>query len=162
MNVPELERAVASHFTEHHAAWQLDPHTLRVSYVYNAGGFVNHSFLVGDERTRLHVKTSPKSDDADLRRWMSLADPLSRRYHAPVARGWIELSEVQMAGIAFERIEGVVPRNWSEAPISEVCDVIGRLHADSEILARLGRDRPPSAVRLPAVVARSTIRRQLG
>lgn len=119
-----------------HLSHLLSPDRVRATYVRNAGGFVNASFLVSDGRTHLHLKVARDADAvAHLRQWRSLAPRLEARYLAPEVLGVVPIGE-GMEGTVFEHVAGAVAPPESSTWIGPVAAAISRLHGDAA-LARL-------------------------
>jgi streptomycin 6-kinase len=120
MDLLQLESLTTDHLAACAPELGLDAARLRVRYVLNWGGFVNRSFQVTDGRTRLHLKLAVDPEiRAGLRRFWEIG-PLMARYRAPAPIAWIE---------APPSIDGPLAE--------EVVSVVGRLHADRELAARL-------------------------
>lgn len=121
-----------------------------VEYVLNWGGFVNHSFRASDGRSTRHVKlaTQPLAQSA-LQRWRAVHDLLERHYHAPRMLGWFAVADAGAAGPVFEWVSGTVPDPLPRALLAQILPVLGRLHGDRELAARLagqGSSRSCAAV----------------
>ena len=138
----ELETAVTEFFRREATSFQLDASALRVSYVLNWGGFVNHSFQVSDGRTRLHLKlATTAAAQNSLRRWHQHDDTL-RKYHAPPIISWIDLDGA--SGLLFPHVGGITPQLGDDV-VREVTNVLDRLHHDRELRAALMPDTRPIA-----------------
>jgi hypothetical protein len=121
----------------------LDDSRLSVTPILNWGGFVNRSFKVTDGRVAYHVKLATEPETlSGLERWRSLDERLSRDYHAPAMRGWLDLPNV--AGPIFQWIDGATPNRLAEGPLAEVSAVISRLHLDADLAADLLRWGDPA------------------
>jgi hypothetical protein len=138
----QLETAVTEFFQRQASAFRLDASALRVSYVLNWGGFVNHSFQVSDGRTRLHLKlaTSKAAQNA-LRRWHQHSATL-QQYHAPPVLRWIDLTGA--SGLVFPHMDGITPP-LSDDVVREVTNVLDRLHHDRDLRAALMPNTRPTA-----------------
>ena len=137
-----LETVATDFFRREAHVFQLDASALRVSYVLNWGGFVNHSFQVSDGRTRLHLKlaTSVAAQNA-LRRWHHHNATL-QKYHAPPVLSWIDLDGA--SGLLFPHVDGITPRLTDDV-VREVTQVLDRLHEDGELRAALMPTAQPIA-----------------
>jgi hypothetical protein len=154
VTVPRLQAAVRSHFADRAADFGLDPAALEVAYVPSRGGFVNHSFRVGDGRTRYHLKLADTpATRAALRRWRELDEAL-RPYRAPPVLDWVELGDA--GGLLFPVVPGSTPR-LTDAVVDAVVECLRGLWRDDGLAARLTRaspgpgGTPPSS---PATAAR--------
>ncbi|HEX2079096.1 MAG TPA: hypothetical protein VHG08_15335 [Longimicrobium sp.] len=123
----------------------LDGARLRVEYVLNWGGFVNRSFHVTDGRARLHLKLAcePEIRDA-LRRFWGLRGMMAERYHAPDAVAWIDVPGTDYAGVLSRWIDGAPPDALDDPLAGEIVSVVGRLHGDRELAARLPSPATPA------------------
>lgn len=134
MLVSELQLRVAELFASNRG---LDAARLRVDYVLNEGGFVNHSFRISDGRTRLHLKLATSEDAiAALRRWSVLRE-LLERHRAPRIIDWIELDGA--AGLLFPALSGSAPPGSAEV-LREVAGALEHLWADGELAGALQAD----------------------
>ena len=138
----QLKIAATEFFRREATAFQLDASALRVSYVLNWGGFINHSFQVSDGRTRLHLKlaTSTAAQNA-LRRWYQHSAIL-QKYHAPRVLSWIDLDGA--SGLLFPQVDGITP-GLTDDVVCEVTQVLERLHDDRELRAALMPNDTPIA-----------------
>lgn len=137
---------VAETFRRQAGRYQLDPASLEVRYILNWGGYVNASFFVGDGQRTYHLKLADQPDtQADLRRWESLNDLLTARYHAPRLVDWVKIPRTRCAGLLFDYIPGR-PADFSAQPevFAGVLDLLARLHADAELAAALSTGETPS------------------
>ena len=106
-DVDRLRATVEHHFRDNAGSYELHASALRVTYVLNRGGFVNHSFRVGDGRRQLHVKLATTADARQsLRRWHEL-DELLQPYRAPSVLGWLDVSGA--SGLIFPVVAGTTP-----------------------------------------------------
>lgn len=139
MELETLEQRVRSFFTARAGDYGLDRGAVEARYVLNWGGFVNPSFTVSDGVRAYHLKLAegPEGREA-LRQQYALRELLSARYHAPRALDWIEIPAYGHAGLLYERIKGRHPDLAREPQlVSELLAVLRRLHADTELAARL-------------------------
>jgi len=121
----------------------LNPETIRVRYVLNWGGFVNHSFSIDDGHRRYHLKITRDADNiTKLQRWRDMHDLLEARYHAPRLIDWPDLSDIGFTGLLFEHVDGQ-PADFFRNPalLQQVIGVVHSLHRDREIAARLSQRR---------------------
>jgi hypothetical protein len=138
-----LEKA-RDHFRAHAASYDLDPATLRIEYVLNWGGFVNHSYHVRDARRRYHLKLATLPEYLEgLRQWFELA-PLLVPYRAPRIVSWIDLGAA--AGLLFDFAPGGRPA-LTEDLLSELLPVLQVLHADPALGAALREGRAAPTAR---------------
>lgn len=106
-DVDRLRATVEQHFRANAASYELHASALRATYVLNRGGFVNHSFRVGDGRRQLHVKLATSADARQsLRRWHEL-DELLQTYRAPPVLGWLDVRGA--SGLIFPVVAGTTP-----------------------------------------------------
>jgi hypothetical protein len=132
--VDELRSAVVDFFGESSAEFGLDPARLDVTYVLNWGGFVNHSFRVGDGRTELHVKLAVTEETrSGLERWYDLHRAL-REYHAPPVLARFEAGGA--TGLVFPALTGSTPPCTPEV-VGTTLGVLRRLWADEELASHL-------------------------
>jgi fructosamine-3-kinase len=118
----------------------LDEARISVTPILNWGGFVNRSFKVTDGRVAYHVKLATEPEAlGGLERWRSLAKRLSRDYHAPGMRSWLDLPVAEVSGPIFEWIEGATPSSLDDSLMRAVCSVVSRLHEDADLAEELTR-----------------------
>jgi Ser/Thr protein kinase RdoA (MazF antagonist) len=107
--------------------------------VLNWGGFVSHSYRVGDGRRSVHVKLATTTDQGGMRRWLAVHDRLEADYHAPPVLASVDLPGTPFGGLVFEHIEG---EPWDTAGhpalLGELVVLLGRLHEDRPLAERLG------------------------
>ena len=124
----------------------LERDQVEVSYVLNWGGFVNHSFRIGDGSTLFHLKLASDAEALrGLRQWRSLGSALEP-YHAPPIVEWVSLPEVRCEGPLTAWIDGLSPERVTRNLAGQVLPVIARMHADREIATRIARARPELTV----------------
>jgi hypothetical protein len=105
--ITELTALVRAYFLEHGSAFGLDPQSLDVDYVLNAGGFVNHSFRVTDDHNCYHLKLATNTHSREgLLRWQRLSS-LLEGYRAPPVRQWIDIGSA--GGLLFRCVAGSPP-----------------------------------------------------
>lgn len=144
MLLSELIPRVASQVRMLAAGLALDPATLVVRHVAGPGDPATTSFSIADAHARYYLQLAEDpAGHAALRRWLDLGALLSARYHAPRIRGWLEIVDTPFAGLLFEHPDGHV------VDLSRVPDLgqalgrlVGRLHADRELAARLPGPAP--------------------
>ncbi|HYR12484.1 MAG TPA: phosphotransferase [Longimicrobium sp.] len=141
MDLARFQAIVHAHLVSRAAELGLDAARLRVEYVLNWGGFVNRSFQVTDGRARLHLKLAnePKIRDA-LRRFWTIREMMSDRYHAPRALAWVEVPGTDYVGILSPWIDGAAPESLDERLAEVVVRCIDGLHHDRELAAHLSDD----------------------
>lgn len=138
MDLTRFQALTTAHLAERAAELGLDAGRLDVRYVLNWGGFVNRSFRVTDGRTVLHLKLACEPEYRDgLRRFWQLRPRMARRYRAPEPLAWIEVPGTEYAGVLSRWIDGKAPASVDGALADEVVRVVGRLHGDREMAARL-------------------------
>jgi len=76
MTGAEFQQHVATFFRSQAGRFQLDTGTLKAERVLNWGGFVSHSYQVGDGVRSTHVKLA--TDQTDMRRWLAVHGRLER------------------------------------------------------------------------------------
>ena len=134
MNVNQLQTTVHSHLTENADALGIDASGLKITYVLNWGGFVNHSFRVSDGSARYHLKLGTTDEQrSTLRRWYELNETL-QRYHAPPVLDWLEFDGV--CGLLFPVVSGSTPELDDEV-LDAVTSAIRPLWQDGELAATL-------------------------
>jgi len=92
----ELEKRVVSYFRAQAGRFDLDAATLKAERVLNWGGFVAHSFKVGDGKRSLHVKLA--SGQEGMRRWLAFHDRLEQQYRAPRVLAWVDIPDTSLGG----------------------------------------------------------------
>jgi len=133
---------VTETFRKQAARYGLDPATVEVRYILNWGGYVNACFFIRDGQRTYHLKLTDYPDSqADLRRWQSLHQVLTGRYHAPRLLDWVKIPRTPFAGLLFEYIPGK-PADFAAQPevFAGVLDLLARLHADQDLAAALETD----------------------
>lgn len=139
MDVDRLRDHVHEHVRANAADFGVRADSVRVEYVLNWGGFVNHSFHVHDGRRRLHLKLSGDAENqAKLRRWARVHRHLEAHYHAPPLLSWIEIPEAGHAGLVFEHVGGGPPDRLAAGMAAEIGAILQRLHADEELAGAIG------------------------
>jgi aminoglycoside phosphotransferase (APT) family kinase protein len=138
MDLSRFQSIVHEHLADRAPELGLDAARLRVEYVLNWGGFVNRSFRVTDGRARLHLKLArePEIQQAQ-RRWWTLREMMSARYHAPDVVAWVDVPGTEYAGVLSRWIDGAAPAALDERLAAEVVRTMDRLHGDRELAARL-------------------------
>src|SRR5262249_36363164 len=135
-------RHIRSHFRAESGRFGLHPETLKADRVLNWGGFVGHSYTIGDGDRSIHVKLT--TEPTELRRWLSIHDHLERDYRAPRVLAWADIPGTPLGGLVFEHIDG---ETWDTAArpalVQDLRDLLGRLHADRLLAGRIG-DGPRS------------------
>jgi hypothetical protein len=133
----DMTRRVVQHFRSRAGEFGLHPRTLTADRVLNWGGFVAHSFKIGDGGRFLHAKLS--ADQAGMRRWLAVHDRLEQDYRAPRILGWADLPGTSYGGLVFEHIDGAT---WDIAThpelFHELRGLLGCLHADASLADRIG------------------------
>lgn len=125
-----LADALRAWFGVRAGTYGLHPASLKVDYVLNWGGFVNHSFRVSDEGTGYHVKLSTDADDQQkLRRWFSLGRTLER-FRAPSVVDWVDIGVA--AGLVFRHLPGRVPTLTDEV-VDGLLEPLSRLWVDQAL-----------------------------
>jgi hypothetical protein len=125
---------------------KLNPNGIRVSHVFNWGGFVNHSFSVDDGSVQYHLKiTSDMESARKLRLWHKLHDLLEREYRAPEVIDWLDFPEIGFAALLQRQLDGRTA-NFRDNPalIQQLIELVSRLHKDAEIQSHLntsGREK---------------------
>lgn len=133
-DVDRLRATIEQHFRDNAASYELHASALRVTYVLNRGGFVNHSFRVGDGRRQLHVKLATSADARQsLRRWHEL-DEVLRTYRAPPVLGWLDVSGA--SGLIFPVVAGTTPA-LTRAVLHAVCPLLQQLWNDAALTEAL-------------------------
>jgi len=118
---------------------KLNPNRIRVSHVFNWGGFVNHSFSVDDGSVKYHLKITNDAESArKLQLWHKIQHVLERGYRAPEVMGWLDFSEIGFAGLLQRHIDGRTA-NFRADPVlvGELIELARRLHRDDEIRSHL-------------------------
>lgn len=142
MELTRFQTIVHEHLASRAPQLGLDATALRVEYVLNWGGFVNRSFQVTDGRARLHLKLANDPDIRDaLRRFWTIREMMSDRYHAPRALAWVEVPETEYVGLLSAWIDGAAPESLDERLAAEVVRCMDGLHHDHELAAHLS-DEP--------------------
>jgi hypothetical protein len=72
---------VLAYFRVEAGRFGLDAGSLAARRVLNWGGFVSHSYHLGDGGRSVHAKLA--TDHDGLRRWLAVHDVLEDAYHAP-------------------------------------------------------------------------------
>jgi hypothetical protein len=130
-------RHIRSYFRAESGRFGLNPETLKADRVLNWGGFVGHAYTIGDGDRSIHVKLT--TEPAELRRWLSIHDPLERDYRAPRVLAWADIPGTPLGGLVFEHIDG---ETWDMAArpglVQDLRDLLGRLHADRRLADRIG------------------------
>jgi hypothetical protein len=142
MTSAELTERLVGYFRGCAGTFGLDAEALTAERVLNWGGFVAHSFRVGDGRRSLHVKLA--AEQQDLRRWLAVHDLLEQHYRAPRVLAWVDIPGTPLVGLVFEHIDG---ETWDTASraglLQDVKGLLDRLHADEQLAALIG-DGPRS------------------
>jgi thiamine kinase-like enzyme len=138
----DLQQRVLAYFRAEAGRFGLDSGSLTVQRLLNWGGFVSHSYRVGDGRHSVHAKLA--TDQNGLRRWLAVHDRLEGAYHAPPVLAWVDLPGTPFGGLVFEHIDG---DTWDKASqpglLHDLEGLLGRLHEDGPLAERLG-DGPRS------------------
>jgi hypothetical protein len=145
MILSELTSRVTAQVRMLAAGLALDPATLAVRHAPERGDVARASFSIADARARYDLELAgDELGHAALRRWHDLGPALAARYHAPRICGWLEIVDTPYAGLLLEHVDGVVVRDLSEAPdlAHALGKLVGRLHADRDLAARLPRPAP--------------------
>jgi hypothetical protein len=128
---------VLSYLRREAGRFGLDAGPLSARRVLNWGGFVSHSYRVGDGRRSVHVKLA--TDQDGIRRWFSVRDRLAGAYHTPPVLAWVDLPGTPYGGLVFEHLDGGV---WDPdrrpGLLHDLRVLLGRLHGDAPLADRLG------------------------
>ena len=122
----------------------LNPNRIRVSHVFNWGGFVNHSFSVNDGSVKYHLKITDDTESTrKLQLWHKIQQVLERGYRAPEVMEWLDFPEIGFAGLLQRQIDGRTA-SFRDNPVlvEELIELVSRLHKDGEIRSHL--DTPGS------------------
>jgi thiamine kinase-like enzyme len=137
MTGAELQQHVVSYFRSQADRFRLDVGSLKADRVLNWGGFVSHSYHVGDGVRSIHVKLA--TDQADMRRWLAVHDRLERDYRAPKVIEWVHLPGTPYGGLVFEHIDG---QTWETGTHPELLHhlrrLLERLHGDGQLAEMIG------------------------
>ncbi len=138
MSLGEFQTVVCGYIQQRSSELGLIAERVQVEYILNWGGFVNRSFRISDGRRCLHLKLAnrPETQKA-LRRWLDL-DKALRPYHPPPLVAWVDLPQIESAGLLSDWTEGESPLRITGALADSALEVVARLHADSELAACLG------------------------
>jgi hypothetical protein len=101
-----LKEHVLASFRDEAGRFGLGAGSLTARRVLNWGGFVSHSYRVGDGRRSVHVKLATATDRRGMRRWLAVHNRLEGDYHAPPVLGWVDLIGAPFGGLVFEHLEG--------------------------------------------------------
>jgi hypothetical protein len=142
MSDAELQQRVLDYFRSEAGRFRLDGGSLIAERVLNWGGFVSRSYRVGDGGRSVHVKLA--TDQAEIRRWLSVHDRLEADDRAPKVLGWIDLPGTAYGGLVFDHIDG---RNLDivehQHLLPGLWELLERLHDDAPLAKSLG-DGPRS------------------
>jgi thiamine kinase-like enzyme len=142
MKGADPQEHVLAYFRADAGRFGLNAGSLTARRVLNWGGFVSHSFHVGDGRRSVHAKLA--TDHDGLRRWLAVHDRLEGAYHAPPVLAWLDLPGTPYGGLVFEHIDGDTWDTGSRPGLLRVLSgLLGRLHEDGPLAERLG-DGPRS------------------
>ncbi|SDW19606.1 aminoglycoside phosphotransferase family protein [Paenibacillus sp. CF384] len=116
---------------------------IKVTYIYNPGGFVNQSYRISAGKTIRHLKLAPDAKMHRLQQWASVSEQLSNRYNAPrlIREIQEEIIPDYRYGLVFEYIRGesLTSISHASAAISKVLFKLQQLHRDQELAAALVR-----------------------
>lgn len=137
-----LRGEVREYFRAHAAQYGFNPAKLKISYVFNSGGFVNPSFHISDGQKALHLKLTNDEDSlVCLEQWRDLHAALEKHYRAPRMLGWVDLENTGFSGPLFEHIPGKVADFRAQPELyRQVMELAARLHADRALTAELAED----------------------
>ncbi len=143
-----LEARIAEEIAARADVLGMDTARLRVTYVLNRGGFTNRSYHVTDGHRRFHLKLADQPETlAALERWRGLHALLAARHHAPPMVDWVRIPGAGLEGPLFDHIDGAVPDVRSPALVAAIGPLLGRLHGDRDLAARLAGREPPAPCR---------------
>lgn len=133
----ELELRIIKHLRSQAALFELDGAALRADRILNWGGFVAHSFKVGDGKRSIHLKLATEQED--MRRWMVVHELLEQEYRAPKVLAWVDIPDTSFGGLVFEHIEGAT---WDTVGrpglIHDLEALLNRLHGDERLANQIG------------------------
>ncbi|SFS71021.1 aminoglycoside phosphotransferase family protein [Paenibacillus sp. BC26] len=116
---------------------------IKVTYIYNPGGFVNQSYRISDGKTMRHLKLAPDAKMHRLQQWAAVSEQLSNRYHAPRLISEIrdEIIPDYRYGLVFEYIHGesLTSTATPADAIPKVLIKLHQLHGDQELASSLVR-----------------------
>ena len=138
MNSEQLAHWLETHLPQI-PSLKLAQNRIKVSYVLNWGGFVNHSFTVDDGTRQYHLKiTDDRESVGKLRLWREIHHLLELRHQAPKVIDWVDFPGIGFAGLLMEHINGHTA-NFCETPllVERLISLANRLHRDEEIRTRL-------------------------
>jgi hypothetical protein len=122
----DQQELVLAYFRAEAGRFGLDAGSLTARRVLNWGGFVSHSYHVGDSRSSVHAKLA--TDHDGLRRWLAVHDVLEGAYHAPPVLAWLDLPGTPYGGLVFEHIGGDTWDTGSQpALLNDLRDLLRRL-----------------------------------
>src|SRR5262245_57224579 len=132
MTSAAVEERVAGYFRGHAGRFGLDAGALPPEHVLNWGGFVAHSFTVGDGKRSFHVKLA--AEQRELRRWLAVHELLERGYRAQRVVAWADIPDTPLGGLVFEHLGG---ETWDTAAhaglLQDVKGLLDRLHAYEQL-----------------------------
>jgi hypothetical protein len=132
--ITELTALVRTYFLEHGSEFGIDLPSFDVDYVLNAGGFVNHSFRITDDRNCYHLKVATNTHSREgLLRWQRLSS-LLESYRAPAVVQWIDLGSA--GGLLFRSVGGSPPALDGQV-LSTTWRVMRELNNDKGVAAVL-------------------------
>jgi hypothetical protein len=143
MDTVQMEKQLEEWMTGQADCLGLNRKTIKASYIWNPGGFVNLSFLVSDGSTHLHVKLADQIHSPQLKQWSRLYTYLESNYFAPRLIKIIdeEIIPGRPTGLIFSHFAGVSleASAHQERCLEKVLQVVSKLHRDSKLQFRLER-----------------------
>jgi thiamine kinase-like enzyme len=141
METVQMEKLLEAWMKRQADFFGLNRKTLKATYIWNPGGFVNLSFLVSDGITRLHMKLADQIHAPQLKQWFRHHTYLESNYFAPKLIKIIEEEIIpgRPTGLIFSYFAGVTleASAHKEHCLEKALQILSQLHRDSKLQSNL-------------------------